>query len=137
LIRSGKTRPVYQWQDEQEEIVVRHWRSPEGPAAWVAVRPCEEDFGDKTFLGLLVGDVALSVNFSDAGLGEEDGTHVVEIGRSDYNPLILIPELGRTVLGCGSWWSIVKCPEDLKKISDADINSVWYVQAAKALEGKE
>ena len=133
LIDSGKTRKVYRWKKDGNKVVKPYWLKAEGETRWVAVRPCGEDFGGKTFLGLLVGEVALSVSFTEVGPGDEAGTQVVELEHTHHNPLILIPELGKTVFGCESWWGEIKGPEGLKKITNQDVNSVWYVQALKAL----
>lgn len=52
---------------------------------------------------------------------------------SAYNPIILIPELGEIVYGANSWWGEIKSEEDLKPITDFDIDNVWYVQVSKQL----
>lgn len=36
-----------------------------------------------------------------------------------------------------SWWALIKGPEHLKEITDGDIQSVWYVQALKAMTEAE
>jgi hypothetical protein len=51
------------------------------------------------------------------------------------NPAIYVPALKRLVFGAGSWWGEIKTEDDLKEITDKDINDVWYVQALKALDG--
>jgi len=97
---------------------------------FVAVRPVDETLGGKTFLGVYVGDIAIStmVRFHP-----KDG--VLEAGHFMHNPAIWVPDLKRIVFGCESWWGVIKAPEDLKQISNADIENVWYVQAIRALEG--
>ena len=100
----------------------------------VMVRPCGEDYEKKTYLGFMVGDVALGLSACFDKL--ENGDDTFEVTQSFHNPCILIPELGRLVYGCESWWSPISDPEQLKQISDQDINNVWYVQALKALEKK-
>ena len=49
------------------------------------------------------------------------------------NPVIFIPDLMRVVLGIESWWVVIKKPKDLKKITDADIQNVWYAKALKSM----
>jgi hypothetical protein len=49
------------------------------------------------------------------------------------NPVIFIPDIMRVVLGIESWWSVIRKPEDLKQITDADIQNVWYVKALKSM----
>lgn len=49
------------------------------------------------------------------------------------NPAIWVPDQNRIVWGMGSWWGIIEKEEDLKKITNQDIENVWYVKALKAL----
>lgn len=95
----------------------------------VAVRPCAKEYEGKTFLGVLIGDVALTIG---AEFRKETGT--LTLVRGLYNPAILIPEKNAIVYGCGSWWSRIRSEDDLRQISDADIENVWYVKALKQLE---
>lgn len=44
---------------------------------------------------------------------------------------MFVPELGRIVWGCGSWWHKIKSEDDLRQITDDDIDKVCYVQLAK------
>lgn len=99
---------------------------------FVAVRPCGDKYEKKTFLGVLIGEVALS-----QGLRLKEETSTLEMYRSMYNPMIYIPDLREVVWGCGSWWGKIKDASQLKQISDADIENVWYVQALKALTDAE
>lgn len=94
--------------------------------SFVKVRPCSDEFEEKTYLGILVGDAALS---SSVSIEDEK----IVCSWAMYNPLILIPELNKLVTGSASWWGIITKPEDLEGISDKDIESVWYVQALKSL----
>mgnify|MGYP000282015848 FL=1 len=43
----------------------------------------------------------------------------------------------RNYFGAESWWSIIENPEELKDITDDDINSQWYVKALKAMHKEE
>lgn len=99
------------------------------PGDFVAIRPCADEYENKTFLGIMVGDVALSQGVS---FNKESGT--LKVSKTFHNPGILVPELGKVIYGCESWWGLIKTPEDMEKITDQDINNVWYVQALKALE---
>ncbi len=94
---------------------------------FVAVRPCGEGLGKKSFLGILIGDAprGMSVGFDSAAMTCTLCAY--------HNPCILIPELNKLVYGDSCWWSRLKSPEDLKAITDTDIDNVWYVQALKAL----
>jgi hypothetical protein len=100
------------------------------PGDWVAVRLANE-VETKTHLGIYLGDFT-------AGLGAQlfkDGT--LEITTSLGNPAMWVPDLKRIVRGYESWWGALKTPEDLKQITDADIENVWYVRALKELSEKE
>jgi len=37
-------------------------------------------------------------------------------------------------MGCGSWWGAIDNEEDLKDITDSDIENVWYVQLLKKIK---
>jgi len=94
---------------------------------YVAVRPVSDK---KTYLGIYLGDVTVS------------GGSMYNIPKSEIfvsfrmNPMIFIPDLMKVVLGMESWWSEIEKPEDLKQITDADIQNVWYVKALKELNDK-
>jgi len=95
---------------------------------FVSIRPCDEALGDKTFLGVMLGDLATSVSAE-----YDPGSKTLEIGFSLFNPAMFVPDLNRVLLGRESWWTLIESPEDLRKISDADIDNVWYVRALKAM----
>lgn len=105
------------------------WRAEVG--AWVAVRPCGEKYEGKTYLGVLLGDVALSVSTR-----YDPETKALGFEPSFHNPAMYVPDLKEVIYGCGSWWGVIESPEGLKKISDADIDNVWYVRALKELAEK-
>lgn len=100
------------------------WRKP----CWVKIRPCAEIYEDKTYLGIYIGEVAQG--FTTAYNPE---TEDLMIGFSSFNPGIFVPALEKVIYGNASWWGALKTPEDLKEITDGDINDVWYMQALKAL----
>jgi hypothetical protein len=89
----------------------------------VKVRPCGEGYGDKTYFGILIGDVPLSISCSI----DEDKN--LNISRSLYNPAIFVPELNEIIYGCGSWWGRIDKEEDLKElITEETIKNVWYMK---------
>ena len=92
----------------------------------VAVRPCDKACGGKTYLGFFIGDLPTSVHCTYA-----DDSKVLTIDTGVSNPCILVPELGRLVWGYESWWYKIDSPDDLKQITDDDIDNVWYVKALK------
>lgn len=109
----------------------RPFKETNRTGAYVKVRPCADEFKDKTYLGIMVGDAALS---SSVSIKEE----TIVCSWRMFNPLILIPELKILVTGSASWWGIINTPEDLESITDNNIDNVWYVQALKSLaKGKE
>jgi hypothetical protein len=99
---------------------------------FVAVRPCGEKYGDKTYLGVMLGDLSLVFSYS---FNRETGA--LTINRSMYNPAMFVPDLNEVIYGCGSWWGRIKKIEDLEQITDADTNNVWYVKALKSFDEKE
>lgn len=95
---------------------------------WVSVRPCDDECEGKTYLGWLLGDMAMSQSVS---LGKGG---ILKVLRAMHNPAIFVPDLGRVIYGCGSWWGAIKTPDDLRKISNTDIDNVWYVRALRDLQ---
>lgn len=51
--------------------------------------------------------------------------------------MIFVPDLMKVVLGVESWWDTIDKPEDLKQITDVDIQNVWYVKALKEMAQKQ
>lgn len=105
-----------------------HYRRDVG--AFVAVRPVGKEYGGKTFLGIYVGDVA-----SDVDCRFHRTTGILSIALGMHNPAIYVPDLKRIVFGYESWWAKLESPEDLRQISDKDIENVWYVKALRDLGG--
>ena len=97
---------------------------------WVKIRPCS-DGAEKTYLGIYIGDFALSLSVR---LDEE--TAILNLAVAMYNPAIFVPDLGRVVFGMESWWGEIESPEQLQQIADADIENVWYVRALRDLADK-
>ncbi len=95
---------------------------------FVAIRPCDPKYEDKTFLGVLLGEIAQNVGF-----GYNTEAQRMSFGFTGHNPAIFVPDLGAVIYGNASWWGQIKSEDDLKQITDADIENVWYVKALKAL----
>lgn len=93
----------------------------------VKIRPCGEKYNGKTYLGISIGDYALGTSMS---LPDE---RTVQLEFCHYNPATYVPELNEIIYGCGSWWSKIESIEELKDITDEDIESTWYVKLAKEL----
>ena len=97
------------------------------PGGFVAVRPCAEEYGNKTYLGLFLGELPDS-NYVLYNTKTEE----LNISMS-CNPAMFVFELNKVIYGYESWWRKIEKEEDLKQITDADINDVWYVEAFKTL----
>lgn len=98
----------------------------------VAVRSCRKEHGEKTYLGVYIGDIPLSAGVS---WDKESGT--LKFRTAMENPAIFIPELRCVVMGAESFWRVIESAEQLKKITDEDINNVWYIQALKQIAATE
>lgn len=99
---------------------------------YVSIRPVSDNPENKTFLGLLLGDVATSISATYITADKQ-----LFLAPAGHNPAIWVPDLNKIVYGYESWWGTIDSVEQLRKISDDDINSVWYVQALKQLEARE
>ena len=94
---------------------------------FVAVRPCAKEYQGKTYLGILLGEIAEST------LVQYDDARVLHIEPSLHNPIIFIPDLLTVVRGYESWFKRIRTPQDLSSITDKDIGNVWYVKALNTL----
>lgn len=104
---------------------------PDSQGSYVAVRPISEEYGGKTFLGILLGDMDMRLS-----LRREGDTLVLDRAGMG-NPCIFVPRMNQFVYGMESWWGILKSPDELRQITDDDIDNVWYVQALKSLSGED
>lgn len=104
---------------------------------FVKIRSCKEEHGDKTRLGIYLGDIAIgaSAEWKQSGVDEKTGMKkmTLTVGMGHHNPAIFVPDLKEIVFGCESWWGAIESEDDLKQITNADINDVWYVKAMKEL----
>jgi len=92
---------------------------------WVSIRLVDDEYKGKTFLGVLIGEIARPL------LRYSKETKILSVSSGAGNPAIWVPDLNRVVMGYESWWREVKSPEDLKVITDTDIDNIWYVKALK------
>lgn len=97
---------------------------------FVQVRPCDPEHEKHTYLGIYLGEVALSVGHRYHLL-----TGVLHVHIGHHNPAMYVPALKRVVLGCGSWWKRISTPDELKAITDHDIAALPYVELLKAQAG--
>ena len=100
----------------------------------VKIRPCAEEYQNKTYLGFLIGDASIGTQVAY-------NTETKELQfRHHRNPAIFVPELGKIIYGMESWWGKIKDESELSQITDEDIDNVWYyVKALKRMqkEGKK
>lgn len=92
------------------------------------IRPCGEEYGGKTYLGLYLGEMPVGHRIS-----HNLDTNELNVSFST-NPGIFVFDLNKVVYGMESWWGIIDNEEDLKEISNSDIDNVWYVKVLKELK---
>lgn len=92
--------------------------------SFVSIRPVGDE---KTYLGIYVGDLATSFAY------RVEGNKFI-MKRSNYNPAIFVPDLRKIVFGMESWWGEIQSEEQLRQITNEDIDNVWYVKALKQIQ---
>lgn len=98
----------------------------------VSIRPCNPQYQDKTYLGLYLGDIALGMKIQH---DQENGK--LHLGYSFHNPAIFVFDLKEIIFGVESWWGKIESEEQLRQITDNDIENVWYVKALKQLHNAQ
>ena len=94
----------------------------------VKVRSCKPEHGDKTYFGILLGDIPLEIHHQI----DADGNLIA--GHAFYNPAIFVPELNDIVFGAESFWGRIKSEAELEKlITDETIQNIWYIKMLKSL----
>lgn len=91
------------------------------------IRPCGEEYEGKTYLGLYLGEIPVGHRVS-----HNPDTKELNVSFNN-NPAIFVFDLNKIVYGMESWWGIIESVEDLKEITNDDIENVWYVKALKEL----
>jgi len=86
----------------------------------------------KTYLGIYLGDFPQSI-----GLSHKSDEQTMEVKPGQHNPALWIIELKKLVWGSGSWWSVIKSEEELKEITNSDIDNVWYMKMLKGMFGEK
>lgn len=97
----------------------------------VKIRPCGEEYENKTYLGFYIGDMPTQIYQS-----YNSKNNILTI-KQDRNPAIFVPELKKIIFGYESWWSEITNKEDFKDITDKDINNVWYMKFLNSQIQKE
>lgn len=91
--------------------------------SFVKIRPCGDEYGNKTYLGVLLGDMLMNQKVK---FNKETG--VLQVGRSFGNPAIYVFALKKVIFGCESFWGVLDNPEQLADITDDTIDNIWYVK---------
>lgn len=96
----------------------------------VEIRPCEDKYQGKTYLGVLLG------NFPQSVKGKIDNG-ILKISANMHNPLIYIFETNSLVFGSDSFWRKIKNVEDLNNITEDEITNTWYIKLLKEILQKK
>lgn len=97
----------------------------------VKIRPCGKEYADRTYLGFLLGDLPFMLCITH-------NPETLELSCSTIgNPAIFVPELRKIIFGMESWWGEIESEEELKDITDSDIENVWYINMLKEIGGKQ
>lgn len=123
-----KTSDVKELAHPKNDVLIKSMFAKKG--ALVKVRPCDEKYNNKTYLGFLIGELARG---SSITIFEDK----IQLNWSGYNPAIFVPELGEVIFGCSSWWGEIESEDDLNEISNDDIDNVWYVRLLKNIKNNK
>lgn len=102
-----------------------------GHMQFVRVRPCGEEYGGRTYLGIFLGDM---VDF--ANVYRRGETKVLEVLQCT-NPAMYVPELGKIIWGRESFWSRIASEADFKDITDEEQQNVFYMRWLRELAAGE
>lgn len=97
----------------------------------VRIRPCGEEYEGKTYLGLHLGNQPWAPCYS---YNEETKKLSFSVCT---NPAIYVFELKKVIFGAQSWWSVIENEDELRDITNEDIDNVWYVQMLKGMLSKK
>lgn len=97
----------------------------------VRIRPCGEEYGGRTYLGLFLGDQPWAPCCS---YNEETKKLSFSVCT---NPAIYVFELKKVIFGAQSWWGVIENEEELKDITNEEIDNIWYVQMLKGMLQKK
>ena len=93
--------------------------------SYVKIRPCAAEYATNTYLGLYLGELPVST-----GCSHNSETGVLEVSAK-YNPAIYVFSLKKIIYGMESFWGIIDSPEQVKEITDKDIDSLPYVKVLR------
>ena len=90
----------------------------------VKIKPCGEEYKGKTYLGIYLEDMPQGTMISHTR------ERVLELSFMN-NPAIYVFDFKKIVYGCESWWGEINSPDELKDITEDDIENIWYVRLLK------
>lgn len=99
---------------------------------FVSIRPCDDQYGGKTYLGIFLGQMATCASAS-----YKPKTKRLEVGLCLHNAAIFVPDLNKVIFGRDSWWRKIEDENSLREITKSDIDNVWYVKALRQLSKGE
>jgi len=99
--------------------------------ALVKIRPCADEYKNKTYLGIYIGDIPI-----EFAVYLHKNTNMLDIMHST-NPAIFVPEIQKIIFGYESWWGEIESEEELKEITNDDIDNIWYVKLLKKMGEKK
>lgn len=89
----------------------------------VKIRSCKKEHGDKTYFGILIGDIPRTISHRI----DSEGNLIASL--SLYNPAIFVPELNDIVFGMEAWWTPIDDEKELDgMITDEAVQNIWYVK---------
>lgn len=97
----------------------------------VKVRPCDEKYGGRTLLGLMLGDLPWQVS-----VRYDEQARKLTCGAI-HNPAILVLETHEVVWGCESWWSEIDDPSGIRDITDDQIANQPYMKWLRGDDGDQ
>lgn len=96
-------------------------------AVWFELSHAQKKYEGKTYLGLYLGDQPRIPNIS-----YDEDKKVLTVGAIHY-PAIYVFALKEIIFGNESWWCKINSPEDMKDISEEEIDNTWYVKLLKTM----
>lgn len=93
----------------------------------VKIKPCAKEYEGKTYLGLYLGHLPWTNTIS-----YDEEKQVLKVGVV-HNPAIYVFALKKIIFGAESWWCKIESPEDMKDISEEEINNTWCVKLLRAM----
>lgn len=93
----------------------------------VRIKPCAEEYKGKSYLVLYLGDLPMMNSIS-----YDEEKQSLKVGTV-HNPAIYVFALKKIIFGAESWWCKINSPEDVKGISEEEIDNTWYVKLLKAM----